>query len=455
MKVEQVLALPEGLEVTNIEVIDGVLTISAVSTQTSICCPLCLSVGTRVHSHYTRTIADLPCAGQPVRLLVQVRKFFCDVKACARKIFVERLAPFVEPLARVTTRLSESVRVIGFATGGMLGARLTDRLGIQTCWMTILRRMMARPTAPVEQVVELGIDDFAFRRGRKFGSILVDMQSHQVIDLLPDRKAETAAAWMGAHPEIELVSRDRGGDYAAGVRQGAPQATQVTDRFHLYKNLVKAVELILARCRAEIRKNAQLVIQEELQGETPKPLLFKYAEVISVDNWKPAPELCDERARLARREQRYDHYQQVMAIYEQGLGFTEIAGRVGLSRRTIERWIKAGDFPEAKRQSPRRSVFDPYATYVLSRWEQGCTNGLQLWQEIKAKGYQGSAQTVYRYLRSLRKKLRIIWKPEVPPAPLQDFSAHDAVWLFARDPDSLDEQGQETLTVICQANETA
>jgi transposase len=109
MKVEQVLSLPEGLEVTNIEEIDGVLTISAVSTQQSVCCPLCSSVATRVHSHYTRTIADLPCAGQPVCLLMQVRKFFCDVKACARKIFVERLAPFVAPLARVTTRLSESV----------------------------------------------------------------------------------------------------------------------------------------------------------------------------------------------------------------------------------------------------------------------------------------------------------------------------------------------------------
>jgi transposase len=429
MKVEQVLALPEGLEVTNIDVIDGVLTISAVSTQTSVCCPLCAFVGTRVHSHYTRTIADLPCAGQPVRLLVQVRKFLCDERTCARKIFAERLAPFVKPLARVTTRLSESVQDIGFATGGMLGARLTDRLGIQTCWMTILRRMMARPTAPVEHVVELGIDDFAFRRGRKFGSILVDMQSHNVIDLLPDRKAETAAAWMGAHPEIELVSRDRGSDYAAGARQGAPQATQVADRFHLYKNLGEAVELILAR--------------------------FEYAEVICVENWKPAPELCDERARLTRREQRDDRYQQVMTLYEQGLGFTEIAGRVGLSRRTIERWIKEGDFPEVKRRRKRRRVFDPYAAYVLSRWEQGCTNGLQLWQEIKAKGYQGSAQTLSRFVRSLRKKRRIIWKPEVPYAPLQEFSAQDAVWLFARDPDSLDEQEQKTLTVICQASETA
>jgi excisionase family DNA binding protein len=455
MKVEQVLSLPEGLEVTNIDVIDGVLTISAVSTQTSVCCPLCSSMATRVHSHYRRTIADLPCAGQPVRLLVQVRKFFCDVKACARKIFVERLAPFVEPLARVTTRLSESVQVIGFATGGMLGARLTDRLGIQTCWMTILRRMMAMPTAPVERVVELGIDDFAFRRGRKFGSILVDMQSHKVIDLLPDRKAETAATWMGAHPEIELVSRDRGGDYAAGARQGAPQAKQIADRFHLYKNLIEAVELILARCRAQIRKNAQLAIQQEPHEEAPKPLLFEHAEVICVQNWKPEPELCDERACLSRREQRYDRYQQVMALYEQGLGFTEIARRVGLSRRTVERWVKEGGFPETKRRRKRRSIFDPYAHDVLSRWEQGCTNGLQLWQEIQAQGYQGSAQTIYRFLRSLRKKRRVICKPEVPQAPLQDFCAHEAVWLFARDPASLDEKEQETLTAICQASERA
>lgn len=153
MKVELVLALPEGLEVTHIDVVDGVLTIFAVSSQKSACCPLCISPGTHVHGHYTRTIAGLPCAGQPVRLLVQVRKFFCDVTTCARKIFVERISPFVEPWARVTTRLSQSVQVIGFATGGVLGVRVTDRLGIQTRWMTILRRMMARLTAPVEQVV--------------------------------------------------------------------------------------------------------------------------------------------------------------------------------------------------------------------------------------------------------------------------------------------------------------
>lgn len=449
------LALPEELEIREIEMVDDVFTITAHCTQRHPCCPLCGTPAQRFHSSYLRRITDLPSGGKRVRLRILVRKCFCDLSTCARKIFAERLTPFVEPLARVTTRLFQVVQAIGLATGGMLGARLAERLGISTSWMTVLRWIMALPTEPVEPVRELGIDDFAFRRGRKFGTILVDMISHKVIDVLPDRKAETAAAWMSAHPEIELVSRDRGGDYAAGARQGAPQATQVADRFHFYKNLVEAVELILGRCRAEIRKNAQAAVQKEPQGEVPQPILYEHAEVIAIDNWKPEPEACDERARLSRRAQRYDRYQQVMALYEQGLGFAEITRRVGLSRRTIERWIKAGEFPEAKRRRKRRSAFDPYAHHVLSRWEQGCTNGLQLWQEIQAQGYQGSAQTIYRYLRGLRKKRRVIWKPEVPHAPLQDFSAHEAVWLFARAPDSLEEKEQETLAAICQASETA
>jgi transposase len=115
----------------------------------------------------------------------------------------------------------------------MLGARLADRLGMETSWMTIIRRLMALPDEPVEQVVELGIDDFAFRRGQKYGTILVDMVSHKVIDLLPDRTSVTAAAWMARHPEIALVSRDRGGEYASAAREGAPQAIQCADRFHL------------------------------------------------------------------------------------------------------------------------------------------------------------------------------------------------------------------------------
>jgi transposase len=165
--------------------IDEVLTISTVSAQREPCCPLCGIPASRVYSRYTRRVADLPCAGQRICLLVLVRKCFCEVTTCARKIFAERITPLVAPWARVTTRLFQVVQAIGLATGGMLGARLSSRLGIQTSWMTILRRIMALPTEPIGQIQELGIDDFTFRRGRKFETILVDMQSHTVIDVRP------------------------------------------------------------------------------------------------------------------------------------------------------------------------------------------------------------------------------------------------------------------------------
>src|SRR5438132_7084935 len=157
MNVKSLLGLPEELEVVSSDVNEKVITITAVSTQTAPCCPLCGTSASRIHSHYSRQLTDMPCAGQRVCLILHVRKFFCDVTTCARKIFTERLAPFIQPWARVTTRLFQAVENIGLATSGMLGARLGDRLGMQTSWMTMIRRIMARPCAPVEQVVQLGI----------------------------------------------------------------------------------------------------------------------------------------------------------------------------------------------------------------------------------------------------------------------------------------------------------
>lgn len=452
MKVKPVLALPEGLEVTNIEMIDEVLTITAVSTQVHPCCPLCGTPALRVHSRYTRQVTDLPCSGQQVRLLVQVRKCFCKAPDCARKIFMERLTPFVEPWARVTQRLYQIVQILGLATGGRLGIRVTDRLGIQTTRHTILRRIMALPTEPIGQVSQIGIDDFSFRRGRKFGTIVVDLQTHKMLDVLPDRTADTSAAWMHKHPEIEIVSRDRGGDYAAAARKAAPQATQIADRFHIYKNLTEAVELTLARCRAEIRKGAfDALSDEEKKGIEELRLP---TEIVSVENWKPAPDPCTERERLTRHAERQDRYEQVATLRAQGLGNAEIARRVGLTARTLENWQKNG-FPEAGRRRKRPSTFDPYARYVLSRWEQGCTNGLQIYREIKEQGYTGTEKTVYRFLVPLRRNQQVIQKAVVPHSPLQDFSAKDAVWLFVRGPAKLNEKEQATLTAICQASETA
>src|SRR5260221_1536612 len=439
MDAQQVFSLPQGFEVTDLEIIDQVLIICVVSTQRCVCCPVCSSPAKRIHSHYERTLADLPCMGKQVRLLLSVRKFFCDVTVCCRKIFVERLSPFIEPWARVTARLFELVQVIGLATGGMLGARVTNQAGVKTSWKTIIRRIMALPDKPADPVVELGIDDFSFRRGRKFGTILLDMQKHEVIDMLPDRKAETVKAWLQEHPEIRKVSRDRGGEYASAAREGAPQATQSADRYHLHDNLVKAVERTLVRCRRELR--------QAVHGNENGP--------ISIENWKPAPSKAVEKARIARHEERRSRYEQLVELHQRGLTHLEIASRVGISARTIRYWLSWDAFPKEQRRRKRKSPFDPYAAYVLSRWEAGEHNGRTLFIEIKAQGYPGSEQMLYRFLIPLRRKQGIIQKAAFPDGPLQDFSAKEAVWLFVRDVDKLTRDERNTLTSIREASQTA
>jgi len=433
MEVLATLALPEELEVTEIEMIDEVFTITAHSTRKYPCCPLCGTLAQRFHSHYIRQITDLPSGGKRVCLRVLVRKCFCDVSTCARKIFAERLTPFVEPLARVTVRLFQVVQAIGLATSGMLGARLAGRMGIQTSWMTILRRMMALPTAPVGRVSQLGIDDFSFRRGRKFGTILVDMQSHEVIDVLPDRTTKTSAAWMAAHPEIVLVSRDRGGDYASAARKALPGAMQTADRFHLLKNLGEALEGVLSR---------HLAAHRTRQAEQSRAAPLEGAQS------KQPPKVSSKEADLsqAKREERLAQYQQIVAFRKQGLSQAAIAERVGVARTTVSRWLTHDTFPE-QQPRPRKTRLDPYLKEVAQRWEAGCHNIAQLHRELVADGVPLTYKVVYKQLvRSLPEGRKNAQRPDQLPRP--PVLARQAVFLFLRRPEVLDADEQETLALL-------
>jgi transposase len=254
-------------------------------------------------------------------------------------------------------RLAAALQAIGLATSGSLGTRLATRLGIATSWMTILRRVMELSTPEASVVTTLGIDDFSFKRGRTFGTILVDLSAHQVIDLLPERSVESAAAWMQSHPEIQYVSRDRGNDYAQAVRDGTPQARAVADRFHLYKNLVEAIEPVVARCYKEIRKD----LPPLLSPRVPK-----------AKDWRPAPAPAHEQQRLARLALNQERFDYMIELQKLGIPQDEITRRLGVTKRTIQNWNQRGPCPGNKRRRKRRSLFDPYAAYVLKRWKEGC-----------------------------------------------------------------------------------
>jgi hypothetical protein len=180
-------------------------------------------------------------------LRVTVRRFRCRAAGCERSVFCERLLTVLAPHARTTERMAAAHRAIGFALGGEAGSRLAERLAAPTSPDTLLRRVRSAtaPSGPTPRV--LGVDDFAFRRGRSYGTILIDLERRAVVDLLPDRTAGTLASWLRLHPGVEVVSRDRASAYAQAVREAAPDATQVADRFHLLINVREAVERSFGR----------------------------------------------------------------------------------------------------------------------------------------------------------------------------------------------------------------
>jgi transposase len=223
------------------------ITLIITTSRLRVPCPECQQLSARVHSRYQRGITHLPWGEITVRLELYARKFFCDNSECRQRIFCERLPEASPPYGRKTARFNKSLTAIAFALGGRAGERLASDLYLSSSARTLLRRIYDEPIVKIESVRILGVDDFAFRKRQRYGTILVDLERHRVIDLLPDREGSTLEGWLKSHPEVELITRDRALAYADGATKGAPQAVQVADRFHLIKNLVESFENLTRR----------------------------------------------------------------------------------------------------------------------------------------------------------------------------------------------------------------
>lgn len=226
-------------------------------------CPVCHHESARIQSRYTRHLTDLPWQGVPVLLLLTVRRFFWDNAHCPRRIFSERLPQVAPAYARKTDRLLSSLQTLGLALGGRGGARLAHHLRISVSRTMLLGLLRRVPLPQGDPLKIIGVDDFSFCRGQRYGTLLVDLETHRPIDMLTDRKSDSLAQWLQPYPEIEVVSRDRSGAYADGACRGAPQAIQVADRWHLLKNCIEAMERLLQRHSSQLRQVAQSLSQEE------------------------------------------------------------------------------------------------------------------------------------------------------------------------------------------------
>ncbi len=388
----------QGLKLQDIAINAEIVSLSVESTCPSACCPVCGQRTARLHSRYLRTLTDLPWGGRSVRLSLRVRRFRCSRSECPRRIFAERLPSVVEPYARKTTRLREILRLVGFALGGEAGGRLLWRLGMRASPSALLRYVRGSPEVAYPRPHVVGIDDWAFRRGRRYGTMIVDLERHEVIDLLEDREAESVRAWLERHPQIRAIARDRGGAYAEAATKGAPQAVQVADRWHLMHNLAGALEEFLLQKKKVLREAART------ETESPEE---DYATSFSAGSLTPnRPRIWYERqleASRKRHERIVEQWRNIRRLHLAGADVHDIAKRLGVSRETVYRYRRMEEQPEPVRFRHRRRVLDPYVPYILRRWGEGCRNGVKLYREIREQGYSYGASNVARLVAELRR----------------------------------------------------
>lgn len=293
-----------------------------------------------------------------------------------------------------------------------------------------LIQTMPLPSAPTPRVV--GIDDWAWRRGQRYGTLIVDLERNRPVDVLPDRDAQTVRAWLNRHPGIEVVARDRAGAYADGVRSGAPEAVQVSDRWHLLRNLGDAVARGLDRYHGDLRAAADTAVKG-VQDAQPT------ADVSST----PVAELPSSDRHAVRR----GRFNEAVALHAQGWSARRIARVIGVNRQTVQGWLWSGHLP-IWRQRRRGSTVDHHAEHLDRRWNEGCHNAAQLWREIQQQGFRGQLRTVQRWACGRRDaspagsgagRGTAAW-----PVP----SKQRAAWLVVADPERLDAAEQRFVDAL-------
>jgi transposase len=421
------------------------------STAASAVCPRCGTPSVRVHSRYRRLVADLPCRDRPLALRLLVRHFRCAKPDCPQAIFCERLPGLAGAHARSTHRLDGAHRAIGFALGGEAGSRLADRLEMPTSPDTLLRRVKDYQGAPPAPPRVIGVDDWALRKGQRYGTIVVDLERGCVLDILPGRDGTALKIWLREHPGVEVVSRDRWAAYAQAATQGAPQAKQVADRWHLLKNLREAVERLFGRCSAEIRAALQAPPPAEpAPAMTPAPVIPPGAPAPAgpVAAASPSPR---QQALRAKRQRRAERFQRVLDLRDQGLPLRQIARQVGLNVKAVRRYLRERRCPDWNpgRQPPTQ--VDAFAPFIDAWVARGGRNAAALYRELRSRGNRVGYDAVRRCLRRrLGSAGRPGPRPEVTvrPAPAPP-SARQLSFEFIRRPENREEEQQARLDLLC------
>ena len=431
-----VLLFPQlaGLKVYRIEDTGDAVVISASCVPSPECCPACRSPSARVHGGYSRTVADGAAGGRPVLIILRVLRFLCLDPSCPKATFAMQADGLTSRYCRRSVPLTGMLTGFGLELAGRAGARLAARLSIAVHSSTILRLIAALPEREAATAPEiLGIDDFALRKGHVYGTVLVNMDTGDVVDMLPDREAATVEAWLKAHPGAAVICRDRAGAYAEAASAGAPDAIQVADRWHMWHNLAEYANKAVTRhrgCLLTVGHRAEAGEEEAGTGREP-------AGAVPPDAFQD--EGGRERPLAARTRARYAD---IRARLDAGHSQAEISRATGLARPTVRRFARAGSAEELLGGTARGSRLDEFKPYLCRRWNEGARDGAALHAELRKRGWTGSARTVRRYLAQFREP------GTAPPAPPAVPKARQITRLLLTRPDHLEPGEQEQLAAI-------
>jgi transposase len=418
------------------------------STQTRAPCPLCATPARRIHSAYGRTLADLPWAQYRVCLQPRVRKWLCRNRACRRRIFTERIPTVAAPWARRTLRLAPRLVALGRALGGNAGVQLGHAWDMVMSRNTLLRLLRRQPAPLFPTPRVLGVDDFALRKRHTYGTVLIDLERHQPVALLPDREGDTFAQWLQAHPGVEVITRDRAKAYADGARHGAPQATQVADRFHVVQNLAETLPQLFNR------HSPAFQVVNEASSRTPH-LRPDGTVVMPVPPATP-PRHAQVQAAHSRRR-RLARHEQIWALRRQGWPGPAIAPQLRIGKTTVFRYLRSPTFAERTSKRRGHSLLTPDKDLLLQHWNQGCHDARQVLQRLQQQGYRGSYATVARYAQRLRQAQGLAPRQPPPaPSPLPLVAApqhghltpRGTAWLVLRRPETRTPDEEQQLVML-------
>ncbi|PBC93725.1 transposase [Streptomyces sp. Ag82_O1-15] len=424
-----------GLAVTAVYGTGPGMRVEARCTPPAVACPGCEQEAARVHSSYLRFPVDLSAAGRTVTVALRVRRFFCDSAPCPRRTFVEQVPGLTRRHGQVTERLRNTLGVLGLALAGRAGARMAGHLGVPFSRSTLLRRVMDLPDPAATAPRAVGVDDFALRRGHVYGTVVIDADSHQVLDLLPERDADTLIPWLEGHPEIEVICRDRSGAYADAAATAAPQAQQVADRFHLWQNLATATEKTVAAYREHLKTLTLDATAPEPAWETPLP--EESADHNGPGHEEKLDEVKEDNPTGKFADRARAHHALVHELLAQGMSLRGIAQHLGWGRHTVQRFARAARWQDMVkgRKPPRRTKLDPFKPYLKHRWteEQGQVTILDLHREITERGWRGHYSLVRDWIR------RALPAYEKAPPPPPTPSVRQVTGLLTRHPGTLTE----------------